>query len=594
MKTNNFTFVILIMILSVCFAIPHSYAQTIEQEGTKQAAVPPKQAIKYKLTFPQGTTYIEMYADYGTFSNSFNKNITYAPAANSTSYSFTVTWDRVSGGKGKITGYIKDTNGARADIKEYSQIVYYLDGYTPPTLSSTGKKRILFGEQQVIFEPDKKAKFYYPNTTKEVSKCEWRVPGAWGLSSAQLKTNGAKLTATVDVLSGGTVEYRGINEYDSNDYSNYSSIQVERYGEFLTVPESIHPAEEQNLTYEFTNAAGATYEWKYPSDWTIVSGAGSNKVVFKKPQLSNTGHDVQVRLKDAAGKVSAWFSPEDNVEVEDVEIIGDLVVKNGSKYSLPNITSGITWSITGSDKITIDQSGVISIAPLGRIPSASLRITATVAGYTFPPKKVFYFANYLEGYSVVNGNTNYEFYCYTPNKVPQVGIPQGSKVDIRITEPMLFIGSGGTYQWQVKEGSNRLKALNRGEMGRSHFEVLSQAAPGPLIIQATLSCDDFLAEYDIKYYVTGYSILMSSSNILTIEKEVPEDMPADVILLNATNVTRFEYQIIETSTGVVRMSGTAPVDQRLELDVSSLRSGIYTVIVSENGEVKAQQTIRIN
>ena len=87
---------------------------------------------------------------------------------------------------------------------------------------------------------------------------------------------------------------------------------------------------------------------------------------------------------------------------------------------------------------------------------------------------------------------------------------------------------------------------------------------------------------------------MSSSNILTIEKEVPEDMPADVILLNATNATRFEYQIIETSTGVVRMSGTAPVDQRLELDVSSLRSGIYTVIVSENGEVKAQQTIRIN
>ncbi len=82
---------------------------------------------------------------------------------------------------------------------------------------------------------------------------------------------------------------------------------------------------------------------------------------------------------------------------------------------------------------------------------------------------------------------------------------------------------------------------------------------------------------------------MSSSNVLTIEKEVSED----VILLNATNATQFDYQIIETSTGVVRMSGSAPVDQRLELDVSSLRSGIYTVIVSENGEVKAQQTIRL-
>ena len=87
MKTNNFTVAILIMMLSVCFSIPYSYAQTIEQEGTKQTAVPPKQAIKYKLTFPQGTTYIEMFADYGTFSNSYNKSITYAPEANNTSFS---------------------------------------------------------------------------------------------------------------------------------------------------------------------------------------------------------------------------------------------------------------------------------------------------------------------------------------------------------------------------------------------------------------------------------------------------------------------------------------------------------------------------
>ena len=583
MKTNNFTFVILIMILSVCFAIPHSYAQTIEQEGTKQAAVPPKQAIKYKLTFPQGTTYIEMYADYGTFSNSFNKNITYAPAANSTSYSFTVTWDRVSGGKGKITGYIKDTNGARADIKEYSQIVYYLDGYTPPALSSTGKKRILFGEQQVIFEPDKKAKFYYPNTTKEVSKCEWRVPGAWGLSSAQLKTNGAKLTATVDVLSGGTVEYRGINEYDSNDYSNYSSIQVERYGEFTTAPKEIDFVKEQNLTYTFTNAAGANYEWQYPSDWSVVSGANTYSIVLKRPENSKSSN-VQVRLKDnKTGKISQWFSAP-AVELKMPDIVGDIVIKTGSQFSIPEVSSAdITWNITGSDKITIDQSGVISIPTYIRIPSAEITITATIAGVSID-KRVYYLANYLEGNSVINGNTNREFYCYAPTKIPQAGIPQGAKVDITITEPYVPTGRIN-YQWRTTEGGSRLKALNSQPTNRCHFEVMPQAEPGPLTIHSTITLDDFLAEYDIKYYVTGYSILMSSSNILTIEKEVP---------LNATNATRFEYQIIETSTGVVRMSGTAPVDQRLELDVSSLRSGIYTVIVSENGEVKAQQTIRIN
>ncbi|HJA87312.1 MAG TPA: hypothetical protein H9778_01240, partial [Candidatus Parabacteroides intestinavium] len=572
--------------------ITNGYAQTIEQEGTKQAAVPPKQAIKYKLTFPQGTTYIEMYADYGTFSNSFNKNITYAPAANSTSYSFTVTWDRVSGSKGKITGYIKDANGARKDIKEYSQIVYYLDDYTPPTLSSTGKKRVLFGEQQVTFEPDKKAKFYYPNTTKEVSKCEWRVPGAWGLSSAQLKTNGAKLTATVDVLSGGTVEYRGINEYDSNDYSNYSSIQVERYGEFLTAPKEIDFVKEQNLTYTFTNTAGATYEWKYPSDWSVVSGTNTYSIILKRPKNSKSSN-VQVRLKDnKTGKTSQWFSAP-ALELKMPDIVGDRVVKTGSQFSIPEVSSAdITWSITGSDKITIDQSGVISVPAYTRTPSAEMTITATIAGVLIK-KQVYYLADYLEGNSVINGNTNREFYCYAPTKIPQVGIPRGAKVDITITEPYVFIGSGITYRWQATEGGSRLRALNSQPTNRCHFEVMPQAEPGPLTIHTTITLDDFLAEYDIKYYVTGYSILMSSSNILTIEKEIPEDMPTDVILLNATDATQFEYQVIETSTGVVRMSGSAPTDQRLELDVSSLRDGIYTVIVSENGEVKAQQNISL-
>ena len=592
MKTNNFTVAILIMMLSVCFSIPYSYAQTIEQEGTKQTAVPPKQAIKYKLTFPQGTTYIEMFADYGTFSNSYNKSITYAPEANNTSFSFTVTWDRVSGSKGKITGYIKDANGAREDIKEYSQIVYYLDGYTPPTLSSNGKKRILFGEQQVTFEPDKKAKFYYPNTTKEVSKCEWRVPGAWGLSSAQLMTNGAKLTATVDVLSGGTVEYRGINEYDSNDYSNYSSIQVERYGDFVTAPKEIDFIKEQNLTYTFTNAAGAIYEWKYPSDWTVVSGANTYSIVLKRPKNSKLSN-VQVRLKDnKTGNTTQWFSAP-ALELKMPDIIGDRVVKTDSQFSIPEVSSAdITWSITGSDKITIDQSGVISVPSYTRTPSAEMTVTATIAGVPID-KRVYYLADYLEGNSVINGNTDREFYCYTPTKIPQVGIPQGAKVDITITEPYVFIGSGIEYKWRATEGGSRLKALNSQPTNRCHFEVMPQAEPGPLTIHSTITLDDFFAEYDIKYYVTGYSIFMSLSNLLTIEKDIPEDMPTDVILLNATNATKFEYQIIETSTGIVRMSGSYPVDQRLELDVSSLRSGIYTVIVTENGEVKAQQNISL-
>ena len=96
------------------------------------------------------------------------------------------------------------------------------------------------------------------------------------------------------------------------------------------------------------------------------------------------------------------------------DIIGDRVVKTDSQFSIPEVSSAdITWSITGSDKITIDQSGVISVPSYTRTPSAEMTVTATIAGVPID-KRVYYLADYLEGNSVINGNTDREFYCYTP------------------------------------------------------------------------------------------------------------------------------------------------------------------------------------
>ena len=41
------------------------------------------------------------------------------------------------------------------------------------------------------------------------------------------------------------------------------------------------------------------------------------------------------------------------------------------------------------------------------------------------------------------------------------------------------------------------------------------------------------------------------------------------------------------------MSGSYPKAQKLDLDISQLPSGIYTLIVKENGEVKANQRLTI-
>lgn len=50
---------------------------------------------------------------------------------------------------------------------------------------------------------------------------------------------------------------------------------------------------------------------------------------------------------------------------------------------------------------------------------------------------------------------------------------------------------------------------------------------------------------------------------------------------------------MDEGTKHVRMSGSYPKAQKLDLDISQLPSGIYTLIVKENGEVKANQRLTI-
>ena len=204
------------------------------------------------------------------------------------------------------------------------------------------------------------------------------------------------------------------------------------------------------------------------------------------------------------------------------------------------------------------------------------------------------YPDYINGYCVVNG-VRKNFYTSEERKNydPEFGVPMGAKIDINLTEPNV---PNQYISWSVTEGANWLNFKNLRDKN-SHIEIRTQIDPGVrtvIRVEVNIPQDNYSVVRNLKFYVTSsYYIAKVSENVLSIEKKQSEDSPMMVPM--STAITHaFDYQIIETSTGVVRMSGTAPVDQRLELDVSSLRSGIYTVIVSENGEVKAQQTIRIN
>lgn len=204
------------------------------------------------------------------------------------------------------------------------------------------------------------------------------------------------------------------------------------------------------------------------------------------------------------------------------------------------------------------------------------------------------YPDYINGYCVVNG-VRKNFYTSEERKNydPEFGVPMGAKIDINLTEPNV---PNQYISWSVTEGANWLNFKNLRDKN-SHIEIRTQIDPGVrtvIRVEVNIPQDNYSVVRNLKFYVTSsYYIAKVSENVLSIEKKQSEDSPMMVPM--STAITHaFDYQIIETSTGVVRMSGSASTDQRLELDVSSLHSGIYTVIVSENGEVKAQQTIRIN
>ena len=203
------------------------------------------------------------------------------------------------------------------------------------------------------------------------------------------------------------------------------------------------------------------------------------------------------------------------------------------------------------------------------------------------------YPDYINGYCMVNGLRR-SFYTSDERTDydPEFGVPMGAKIDINLTEPNV---PNQYITWSVTEGSNNLNFSYLHDKN-SHIEIRSQAELGSrtvINVEISIPQDSYYVARNLKFYVTSsYYIARTSTDVLSIEKKQFDDLPMIVPMSTAT-IHDFNYQIIETSTGIVRMSGSYPIDQRLELDVSSLRSGIYTVIVTENGEVKAQQNISL-
>lgn len=196
---------------------------------------------------------------------------------------------------------------------------------------------------------------------------------------------------------------------------------------------------------------------------------------------------------------------------------------------------------------------------------------------------------FIDGYCTFNYNATDErpFYAGEPDHEPEFGVSRGDKIDITVTRPDI---NTYPFEWSITENNNHV--IFSPNNTRAHMEVNSQIAVGQRIrvrVEANIPADNYQVIQYLNFYVTSnYRIAKSTKNILTIENSDIDKSPAT----SNAKASVFEYQIV-ASDSKVKISGTYSKNQRLNLDISNLSKGVYTLIIREDGDLKAKQRLTI-
>ena len=203
------------------------------------------------------------------------------------------------------------------------------------------------------------------------------------------------------------------------------------------------------------------------------------------------------------------------------------------------------------------------------------------------------YETYFDGYCVFNYETGnrYSFYADEPNHEPEFGVACGDKIDITVTVPDI---NENTFSWSIVE-NNSYTSIFVPNNTSAHLEVRNQSPIGQRIrvkVEANIPEDNYYLVQYLNFYITSsYRIARLGNNVLSIENVNTED-DSTTYTLNSS-VSNFTYQILDEGTNNVRMSGSYPKNQKLNLDISQLSSGTYRLVIKENGETKANQRLTI-
>lgn len=477
--------------------------------------------------------------------------------------SITIITSAMGAGTVKVRGVNKMYT---ADKSEYSSLAFTrnLSFQSYPKASE-----IKYGAEQT---------FAYSVTPASGCTFEWSLPSGWSITSGT-NTNSVSLKKSICSTSAD-VKVRVVSGSERSDWYTCPNTAMTYPG---ITPAAITQYAPVNIAPDIPVANVQAFSISGDGIY-IISGQGTKSVTCQFNKSGSVTANISLTVNGCSTtqyqkviSVAAASKPAIN---------GPTVIENGSSFSVSGVQPGIgiQWSVSGYSGLTINSSGVVSL-PTGRREDGLATITATFGGLQVS-KVCNIYANYVDGYWLINGS-KYNFYAGDPIHDPEFGVSAGTTLDIYITTPKL---DGNKYSWSVLSGSNCLDAFNTTGIWMCHI-VTRRGASGLVKIELTVNYGNEPLKQLFNLYVNSYYLINKlSTSTIAIKREEPENIMQ--MLSHNPVVTSYQYQIIQIGTGIVCLNGTCPVsNEYLEIDTSGLRPGAYTVVITENGEVKHHQTM---